>query len=64
MNLDKRVSLKTAIFICIIPVAIFWSLVLIPGLADTFGILIYLLIPIGWIGVIVLEVVIIKEIGK
>lgn len=61
MNLDSEVSLTTAILICIIPVAIFWTLVLIPGLAQAIGVFISLLTLVGWIAVIVIEVIIIKE---
>lgn len=60
----KEVSLTTAILICIIPIAIFWALVLIPGLAQAIGVLISLLTLMGWIAVIVLEVMIIKEMSK
>lgn len=64
MNLDREVNLTTAILICIIPVALFWTIVLIAGLAQVVGVLISLLTLVGWIAVIVLEVVIIKEMSK
>lgn len=60
----KEVSLTTAILICIIPVAIFWALVLIPGLAEAVGMLISLLTLVGWIAVIVINVMIVKEMSK
>lgn len=61
MNLDREVNLTTAILICIIPVSIFWSIVLIPGLAQEIGVFISLITLLGWIAVIVIEVIIIKE---
>lgn len=64
MNLDKEVSLTTATLICIIPVAIFWALVLIPWLAQAISVFISLLTLVGWIAVIVIEVMIMKEFSK
>lgn len=64
MNLDKEVSLTTAILVCILTLTIFWGLVLIPGLFQAIGLLISLLVPVAWIGLIMLEIKILQEMNK
>jgi len=64
MNLDKQVSLTTAIIICTLSLVVFWSLILIPGLLQAIGFVIYLLVLVAWIAVIVLEIKILQEMSK
>ncbi len=64
MNLDTQVSLTTSVFICISALAIFWGLVLIPGLFQAIGVITHLLVPVVWIGVIVLQVKIFQEMNR
>lgn len=64
MSLDKEVSLTMATLICILALAIFWALVLIPSLFQAIGLLISLLVPLAWVGVIVLQVKIFQEMNK
>lgn len=64
MNLDKQVSLTKAILICILALSIFWGLVLIPGLFQAIGFMTHLLVPVAWIGVIVLQVKIFQEMNR